>query len=402
MSAEIKKDPPRQQETDPGEHSSTEVLSESLQESHQRQNDDSGPTESNVTRSLDHDSRKNDQKEAGDEGDDQDDSDKDDDHDANPKKKAKTEQLDSVRTIPGFDLPMDTSSTIIPPSNEGTAIFNEHDVLSGRGGGTNVHFGNRSFRDIINRYREIYLKSKKNDKPAISRAIVKEIRSRGGRFLKKNEKDKLYYEIGDAQAREKTSQALRQRAPEMRKLMFEKQQMGAPGSGIPNLMGGIGILHSQPPPSNGTSAAGPGSSTTAAAAATDAGFGHSSVPNGNAYPDEQFRMALPLLNGMHPNFAAGLQAGMEFHHSALMASAAGATGSGGLMGANGYSPAFYHGMMAGMGISGGAVNMGVGGNTENVQNAHAGGTEAPHQGDIGADLNQRSGRHPHSNSTQGM
>jgi len=45
----------------------------------------------------------------------------------------------------------------------------------------------------------------------------------GGGFLKKN-KDGQWYEVGDDGAREKTSQALRQRAPEMRKILFENEQ----------------------------------------------------------------------------------------------------------------------------------------------------------------------------------
>ena len=80
---------------------------------------------------------------------------------------------------------------------------------------------------MINLNRRAYLKARKNDKPAISRSIVKAIRRAGGRFLKKDEKSGLYYEIGDDAAREKTSQALRQRAPEMRKLLFDTERAEA-------------------------------------------------------------------------------------------------------------------------------------------------------------------------------
>jgi len=109
-------------------------------------------------------------------------------------------------------------------SSEGISFFIDADVLSGRGGGTNVHPGNRNFRDLINLHRRAYLKARKNDKPAISRAIVSAIRENNGRFLKKDEKTGLWYEIGDDAAREKTSQALRQRAPEMRKLLFDTER----------------------------------------------------------------------------------------------------------------------------------------------------------------------------------
>jgi len=113
---------------------------------------------------------------------------------------------------------------LVPPATEGTSIFHDADVLSGRGGGTNVHPGNREFRDLINLHRRSYLKARKNDKPAISRSIVRSIRDAGGRFLKKDEKTGLWLEIGDDAAREKTSQALRQRAPEMRKLLFDTER----------------------------------------------------------------------------------------------------------------------------------------------------------------------------------
>ena len=112
----------------------------------------------------------------------------------------------------------------IPPSTEGTTIFGDSDVLSGRGGGTNVHPGNRNFRDLINMHRRAYLKARKNDKPAISRAIVRAVREANGKFLRKDEKTGLWFEIGDDAAREKTSQALRQRAPEMRKLLFDTER----------------------------------------------------------------------------------------------------------------------------------------------------------------------------------
>jgi hypothetical protein len=120
--------------------------------------------------------------------------------------------------------PDDPGPAPVPASEEGTSIFADNDVLSGRGGGTNVHPGNRNFRDLINLHRRAYLKARKNDKPAISRAIVRSVREAVGRFLKKDEKSGLWFEIGDDAAREKTSQALRQRAPEMRKLLFDTER----------------------------------------------------------------------------------------------------------------------------------------------------------------------------------
>jgi hypothetical protein len=142
-----------------------------------------------------------------------------------PFKKQWIEAAVSVPTSDANDLDDQvTDPPFVPASEQGISTFAEHDVLSGRGGGTNVHPGNRNFRDLINMHRRVYLKAKKNDKPAISRAIVRAVRCAGGRFLKKDEKANLWLEIGDTQAREKTSQALRQRAPEMRRLMFETER----------------------------------------------------------------------------------------------------------------------------------------------------------------------------------
>ena len=112
------------------------------------------------------------------------------------------------------------------------------DVLFGRGGGTNTHAGNRIFRDLINAHRRDYLKARKNDKPAITQRILQLVKEgHGGRFLKKapfsaggGSKPKKgendgegsvvgtgWYEVADSSAREKISQALRQRAPELKK-----------------------------------------------------------------------------------------------------------------------------------------------------------------------------------------
>ena len=126
---------------------------------------------------------------------------------------------------------------------------NASDVLFGRGGGTNVHVGNKIFRDLINAHRRSYLKAKKNNKPYITQSILRVIRDQhGGRFLKKatvasgggskkktksndaaddddddesDVHDSLvgtgWYEVDDNTAKEKISQALRQRAPELKK-----------------------------------------------------------------------------------------------------------------------------------------------------------------------------------------
>lgn len=109
----------------------------------------------------------------------------------------------------------------------------EHDVLSGRGGATNSYRGNRAFRVLVKEYQDQYLKAKKRDKPAVASLIVETIRKRGGRFLRRdtsqfrrrpNRNDGFdggsliqWVDIGDERAREKTCQALREGAPEIRR-----------------------------------------------------------------------------------------------------------------------------------------------------------------------------------------
>ena len=91
-----------------------------------------------------------------------------------------------------------------------------NDVLCGRGGLTNNHGGNVFFRGLVRSKQEAYLFASKRDKAYVAHGIVDVIRSLKppGRFLKKN-KNNIWVEIGNKKAREKTSQALREKAPEL-------------------------------------------------------------------------------------------------------------------------------------------------------------------------------------------
>ena len=105
--------------------------------------------------------------------------------------------------------------------------INNNDVLCGRGGATNSHIGNRSFRSLVKEYKDKYLRAKKKEKPAVAGEIVDKIRSLDppGRFLKKDRDSGYWLDIGDIRAKEKTSQALREGAPAIRKQMeFETEE----------------------------------------------------------------------------------------------------------------------------------------------------------------------------------
>lgn len=64
-----------------------------------------------------------------------------------------------------------------------------------------------------------YLACTRLEKPLVALRIVKKIRQARGRFLKFDKKSGLWNDVGDKKAREKTSQALREQAPEIRKTM---------------------------------------------------------------------------------------------------------------------------------------------------------------------------------------
>lgn len=104
---------------------------------------------------------------------------------------------------------------------EGIVTPHPHDVLCGRGGGSNNHPGNESFRELVNEVKFPYVNCPKREKPLIARRIVEAVRDQTppGRFLSKDSKTGMWNDIGDGKAREKTSQALREGAPIIRDMI---------------------------------------------------------------------------------------------------------------------------------------------------------------------------------------
>lgn len=130
-------------------------------------------------------------------------------------------------TKPFKKLEIPPASAVLPSmenlqlANIDTASIGDNDVLCGRGGGTNNHVGNERFRDLVAAQKLEYMRSSKREKPMVSRNIVRAVRNQNppGRFLTKEEDDGLWYDIGDQKAREKTSQALREGAPQIRRVI---------------------------------------------------------------------------------------------------------------------------------------------------------------------------------------
>jgi hypothetical protein len=127
---------------------------------------------------------------------------------------AATEEAPSLLSIPLKDI----------------AAPHAHDVLCGRGGGTNAHVGNNHWRMLVAANKELYVSLPKRQKQLLSKSIVHAVRSQNppGRFLQKSANAELWYDVGDRRAAEKTSQALREGAPDIRKKVKTEGVVVAP------------------------------------------------------------------------------------------------------------------------------------------------------------------------------
>jgi hypothetical protein len=125
-----------------------------------------------------------------------------------------------LKDLKAYFRPSDFSSTNGPPVPLPTDIFTkvrDDDVIFGRGGSSNHHAGNVQYRMLVKACQPAYLIAKRRDKPKIAAGIVLAVRKAGGRFLKKELGDNTSWtDVGNTRAREKTSQALREGAPELR------------------------------------------------------------------------------------------------------------------------------------------------------------------------------------------
>jgi hypothetical protein len=133
-----------------------------------------------------------------------------------------TDDLDEffslMKAMEQLALPDNAKPADVPSLDETIAQVQvqRHDVLLGRGGETNHHLGNIQYRQLVKASQPAYLVAKRRDKPRIAAAIVAVVRARSGRFLKKHLGDHSWRDVGNVRAREKTSQALREGAPELR------------------------------------------------------------------------------------------------------------------------------------------------------------------------------------------
>lgn len=101
------------------------------------------------------------------------------------------------------------------------------DILCIRGGATMRHPGTQTYRKLVAWNKVDYVTCPDSEKIKISRSIVATLREQDRRFLSKDQEGN-WYDIGDKKAIEKTSQALRERQPEIRRNLAEPLQLTEP------------------------------------------------------------------------------------------------------------------------------------------------------------------------------
>jgi hypothetical protein len=118
------------------------------------------------------------------------------------------ETIDSTDTS-SFDEDLEESRG--KASRKYIDIVDENDVLCGRGGRSNHHIGNKRYRQVVAQMKNAYhVCPAKTLKTDLSQAIVNHCCSYGARFVKLDEASGRYYILSRAEARKKTSQALRE------------------------------------------------------------------------------------------------------------------------------------------------------------------------------------------------
>ena len=131
-------------------------------------------------------------------------------------------------------------------------IPGNRDVICGRGKKNWGHGGNVHFRNVIRWNVQRYIDAPtKNDKTLVVISLVDEIRAQGGRFLKED----LYgrwFDIGDAQARDKVGHSLRDQVSALNRQKGKGAMLGGGLGGVGGILrrgpkAGAGIISNDAP-----------------------------------------------------------------------------------------------------------------------------------------------------------
>jgi hypothetical protein len=137
-----------------------------------------------------------------------------------------------------------------------TIDVRRHDVLLGRGSGTNEHQGNLMYRSLVKAKKEEYIScTSRQDKDRLVSEVIQEVHDSGGRFLKKLQNGRGttgrtlldVYEIANhTTMKEKTRQAFQY----FRREQFNSVQVGETAAAI---SAGTNGSHSREPPHESSS-----------------------------------------------------------------------------------------------------------------------------------------------------
>lgn len=126
-----------------------------------------------------------------------------------------------------------TSADISVPSSadvtgtiKGYVKIHAHDILSGRGNGANQHSGNIYFRNLISNFKRKYVLSEPAIKKQITNQVLNIVQGRDppGRFLRQEVKSGEWIQLDRETALRKTAQALREKAPELKKRVLAEAE----------------------------------------------------------------------------------------------------------------------------------------------------------------------------------
>eukprot|EP00980_Cylindrotheca_fusiformis_P028377 scaffold22596_cov131-Cylindrotheca_fusiformis.AAC.6 len=112
-------------------------------------------------------------------------------------------------TAPGPTRGTTKQASSILRNDDQICFANRNDILFGRGRGYHNHPGNMRMRQVIDRYRESYHTTNRGDKHAIVRIVYNKLIEGGARFLKRNEDEDSWMEVGVDLAMGKVGHSLR-------------------------------------------------------------------------------------------------------------------------------------------------------------------------------------------------
>jgi hypothetical protein len=117
---------------------------------------------------------------------------------------------------------------IIPENKDYVDEYSDLDILFGRGGRSNHHPGNKTYRDMVTDRQPYYRNCDKNEKTKVAQTIVNSInREHSGRFLELEKGTNRWYVVPNIVARRKVGQALRENNTDIARAA--KRQKYGPG-----------------------------------------------------------------------------------------------------------------------------------------------------------------------------